>query len=178
MKKIILASSSPYRKEQLKRLNIDFETVPSHVDESVLKENAMDHEKLSVNLALAKVRSVSSESKRCIVIGGDQIASFSNNILSKPKTKEKAFYQLKALSGNKHQLITSLVIVADELEYIHTTIATMKMRNLSDEQIHRYIEKDRPLDCCGSYRLESMGISLFAKIHCDDYTSIIGMGMT
>ncbi len=89
--------------------------------------------------------------------------------------KEKAFGQLKALSGNEHSLITSLAIVTDEQEHMHTCIAKMKMRQLSDEQIKRYIDVDEPLQCCGSYRIEAGGIGLFEAIDCDDYTSIIGI---
>ena len=175
MKEVILASTSIYRKEQLQRLNLDFTAKSPDVDEEPLKSKGLDHIKLSQELALLKTKAVSEKNRDAIVIGGDQVASFNNCLLSKPKTKEKAFEQLKALSGNEHRLITSLAIITNGQEYVHTCIAKMKMREISDEQIKRYIEIDEPLQCCGSYRLEALGISLFETIDCEDFTSIIGI---
>ncbi len=175
MKEIILASSSIYRKQQLESLGVTFTTESPGVDEEPLKIEGIDHVELSQKLSLLKAKAVSDKNKTAIVIGGDQVASFNNTILSKPKTKEKSFEQLKTLSGNEHRLITSLAIVSDNQEHVHTCIAKMKMRKLSDDQITRYIETDEPFQCCGSYRLESLGISLFDAIECNDHTSIIGI---
>ena len=173
MKDIILASTSIYRQEQLKRLNVRFKSVSPHVDEEPLKKKGLDHVQLSRELALLKAKSISD--KNAIIIGGDQVASFNSAILSKPKTKEKAFEQLKSLAGNEHNLITSLAIISNDQEYVHTCIAKMKMRQLTDEQIKKYIDIDEPLQCCGSYRIEALGVSLFEAIDCEDYTSIIGI---
>ena len=175
MKNIILASTSKYRCEQLKRLNITFSTLSPNVDETPLKTATEDHVQLSRKLALLKAKAISNQHHDSIVIGGDQVASFNNAILSKPLSEENAIEQLTCLSGNEHRLITSLAIISDRKEYIHSCIATMKMRPLSDEQIKKYVEQDEPLDCCGSYKLEALGISLFEKIDCPDYTSIIGI---
>ncbi len=175
MKPILLASTSIYRKQQLERLNIDFSTTAPNVDEEPLKQQGLDHITLSRELALLKARAVSSLYPDAIVIGGDQVASFGSEILSKPKTDERAFMQLTAMSGKEHRLLTSLAIIADGEEYLETTIAKMKMRSLTDAQIRRYIEIDEPLHSCGSYRLEGLGISLFESIDCEDYTSIIGI---
>lgn len=175
MKEIILASTSIYRKQQLERLNISFSTASPEVNEDLLKAKELPHRDLSVELSLLKARDISRKHPNAVVIGGDQVASFDGSILSKPKCKDKAFQQLQSLSGKKHQLITSLAIIIGEQEYVHTSIATMQMRELSDEQIRRYIDIDEPLHSCGSYRLEALGISLFESIDCDDYTSIIGI---
>lgn len=175
MKKVILASTSSYRKQQLERLNISFSTMTPNVDEEPLKSEKLDHVQLSRKLSLLKARAIGDSNSDTTVIGGDQVASFNGEILSKPKTKEKAFEQLKLLSGNQHQLITSLAIMSEGKEYIHTCIAEMNMRKLPDEQIKRYIEVDEPLQSCGSYRLEALGISLFEKIDCDDFSSIVGI---
>lgn len=175
MKDIILASTSVYRKEQLQRLRLSFKSVPPDVSEDGLKAQGLDHVELSRQLALLKARAVSSRFPDAIVIGGDQVASFDNETLSKPKTKERAVEQLAMLSGNEHRLITSLAIISSGNEYLHTSIAHMAMRDLSSAQIERYVDMDEPLQCCGSYRLEALGISLFEKIDCDDYTSIIGI---
>ena len=175
MKEIILASTSIYRKQQLERLNVPFTTAAPNVDEDSLKSEGLDHIELSRELSLLKARDISKNNTHAIVIGGDQVASFNGKILSKPKTKEKAFEQLKVLSGNEHQLITSIAIITNDQEHLHTCIATMRMRELSDDQISRYIDIDEPLYSCGSYRLEALGVSLFHSIDCEDYTSIIGI---
>ena len=175
MKKIILASTSIYRKQQLERLNIPFSTASPDINEASLKNKNLDHFTLSRELSLLKARNISSTFKDAIVIGGDQVASFNHAILSKPKTKQKALQQLLSMTGKEHQLVTSLAIIANGREYIHTCIANMKMRHLTEEQIIRYIDIDEPLQSCGSYKLEALGISLFEKIDCDDYTSIIGI---
>lgn len=175
MNNIILASTSVYRQQQLERLQVPFTSAAPDVDESEFKAQGLNHQQLSRELSLLKARDVSATNPNAIVIGGDQVASFNGTILSKPMTKDRAFAQLKALAGNQHQLITSLAIIANGEEHLHTCIATMKMRDLTDEQIERYIDIDEPLYCCGSYRLEALGISLFDSIECDDYTSIIGI---
>jgi len=175
MTNIILASSSVYRNEQLQKLDINFVAVAPTIDEEPLKLENLDHTQLSVKLALLKARSISKDNDNTIVIAGDQVASFGDTLLSKPKTKENAFKQLKTLSGKEHRLITSLAIIFNDQEYIHTCIAKMKMRQLTDEQIRRYVDIDAPLQCCGSYKIEGLGISLFDAIDCEDYTSIIGI---
>lgn len=175
MKTIILASSSIYRQEQLQKLKLPFSTMSPNVDETPSKNNVRDHRLLSRELAVLKARAVSQQHRNAIVIGGDQVASFDGAILSKPETVEKAREQLTALSGKRHQLITSLAIIAEGNEYLHTCTANMNMRELSQEQIKRYIDADSPLLCCGSYRIESLGISLFNSIDCEDHSAITGL---
>lgn len=175
MQKIILASTSIYRKQQLERLNISFSTAAPNVDEEALKARGLDHIQLSKELSLLKAQNISNQQDNAIVLGGDQVASFNQRILSKPKTRERAFEQLKSMAGEEHQLITSLAIIANRQEYIYTCIAKMQMRPLTDTQIWRYIDSDEPLHSCGSYRLEALGISLFESIDCEDYSSIIGI---
>ncbi|MEC8148282.1 MAG: Maf family nucleotide pyrophosphatase [Pseudomonadota bacterium] len=175
MKKIILASASASRKKHLERLKVEFEAITPQINEDTLKNSYKDHLQLSRELSKLKARSVSSEYNQAIIISGDTITSFNGTILSKPRTKENAFKQLKILNGREHQVITSLVIKADNREFINTVVAQMKMRKLSDKQIVRYIDVDEPLYSCGSCRLDSMGISLFESINCEDYTAIIGI---
>ena len=175
MKQIILASTSIYRKQQLERLNISFLALSPNVDEEALKIEMPNPVHLSRELALLKARNISSLYDDAVVIGGDQVATIDQAILSKPGTKERAFEQLQSLAGKEHELVTSVAIIADGQEYINTSIAKMKMRQLTGEQIARYINNDAPLYSCGSYRLEALGISLFEHIECDDYTAIIGI---
>ena len=175
MQEIILASSSSSRKKELDRLNFEFSVIPSEVDEDSIKNTETDHLQISRKLALLKARNVSLLHPEAIVIGGDTVASFNRKLLSKPITMEKSFEQLRMLAGQEHSLCTSLVIIAKGEEYIHSVTAIMKMRDLSDEQIHRYVEIDKPLHSCGSYKLDALGISLFESIDCEDYTAIIGI---
>ena len=175
MQEIILASSSSSRRKELDRLNFEFSVIPPEVDEDSIKDTETDHLQISRKLALLKARNVSLLHPEAIVIGGDTVVSFNRKLLSKPITMEKSFEQLRMLAGQEHSLFTSLVIIAKEEEYIHSVTAIMKMRDLSDEQIYRYIEIDAPLHSCGSYRLDALGISLFESIDCEDYTAIIGI---
>ena len=175
MQEIILASSSTSRRKELARLNFKFSVIPPEVDEDSIKNTETDHLRISRKLALLKARNVSLLHPQAIVIGGDTVASFNRKLLSKPITMEKSFEQLRMLAGKEHSLFTSLVIIAKGEEYIHSVTAIMKMRDLSDEQIHRYIEIDEPLHSCGSYKLDALGISLFQSIDCEDYTAIIGI---
>ena len=175
MQEIILASSSSSRRKELDRLNFEFSVIPPEVDEDSIKNTETDHLQISRKLALLKARNVSLLYPEAIVIGGDTVASFNQKLLSKPITMEKSFEQLRMLAGQEHSLFTSLVIIAKEEEYIHSVTAIMKMRDLSDEQIHRYVEIDKPLHSCGSYKLDALGISLFESIDCEDYTAIIGI---
>ena len=175
MQEIILASSSSSRRKELDRLNFEFSVVSPEVDEDSIKHTETDHLQISRKLALLKARNVSLLHPEAIVIGGDTVASFNRKLLSKPITMEKSFEQLRMLAGQEHSLFTSLVIIAKGEEYIHSVTAIMKMRDLSDEQIHRYVEIDKPLHSCGSYKLDALGISLFESIDCEDYTAIIGI---
>lgn len=175
MQEIILASSSFSRRKELDRLNFEFSVIPPKVDEDSIKHIETDHLQISRKLALLKARNVSLLHPEAIVIGGDTVASFNRKLLSKPITMEKSFEQLRMLAGQEHSLFTSLVIIAKGEEYIHSVTAIMKMRDLSDEQIQRYVEIDEPLHSCGSYKLDALGISLFESIDCEDYTAIIGI---
>jgi septum formation protein len=130
---------------------------------------------LSRELARLKAKDVSQFHPEAIVIGGDQVAHFQGSILSKPLTKEKALEQLKLLAGQEHELITSLAIIENGETYLHTCIAKMKMRALTEPQLKNYLDIDEPLYSCGSYRIEALGISLFESIECEDYTSIVGI---
>ena len=175
MQEIILASSSSSRRKELDRLNFEFSVIPPEVDEDSIKNTETDHLQISRKLALLKARNVSLLYPEAIVIGGDTVASFNRKLLSKPITMEKSFEQLRMLAGQEHSLFTSLAIIVRGEEYIHSVTAIMKMRDLSDEQIHRYVEIDKPLNSCGSYKLDALGISLFESIDCEDYTAIIGI---
>ncbi len=175
MKELILASTSPYRRDLLKRLGLPFNCVPSQVDEEVYKDKILDPTELTQTLAFEKARSVADLYPNAIVIGGDQVSLFQGKILGKPHTIESANQQLSMLQGKTHQLVTATCVLGPNLKAAWVEIITLKMRPLDPEEIKRYVEKDSPLDCAGSYKIEQLGISLFQEIDCFDQNAIIGL---
>lgn len=175
MKRIILASQSPYRRDLLNKLNIDFDCMPSDFDESTLKREITDIPELTRQLAYKKAEIIANKHKDAIVIGSDQVCSFEGQILGKTGSIEKSFEQLQKMQGKEHQLITSYVIINNGNVKYKTNTTKLTMRSLSDEQIKFYLTLDNPVDCAGSYKLELNGISLFKKIETEDYTAIIGL---
>lgn len=175
MNRIILASKSPYRKELLARLGISFEQQNSNFDENTLKSKIHDPLKLTQELAIAKAASVQNQYPDAIIIGSDQVCHFSGEILGKSKSIEKSFQQLKKLNGKMHELVTSYAILHNKKSIVKTNVTKLFMRNLTDDQINKYLSTDNPIDCAGSYKLELNGISLFNKIETDDHTAIIGL---
>ena len=172
---IILASTSPYRKEQLERITKSFKTHAPDVDEDQYKDQISNPRDLAETLAKLKAQSVLQRNLDDFIIGGDQVLSIDGKILGKPKTKDRAIDQLRMLSGKTHELITSTCYLSESYIEVKTITAQMKMRKLRQEQIENYIETESPLNCCGSYMLENQGIALFEEINCSDYTAIIGL---
>ncbi len=173
---LILASTSPYRKELLSRLKISFESISEQIDESPYKNQGSSPEEITRNLAKAKVEALLPEYKESIIIGSDQIVALNETIFDKSENIEKATNQLRKLRGQEHFLITSVYIyhpIKDSVLFSNTT--TLKMRELSDNEILKYLKEDSPFDCAGSYKIESLGISLFENIKTSDFTSIIGL---
>lgn len=173
--KLILASTSPYRADQLRRLGLEFETHDPQVDESVLKEAGFSPENLAEILALEKAKQVFQQNPDDIVIGGDQLVSFENSILGKPGTKERAVEQLMSMQGKTHTLITAIAVLGPDFIETHINQTKLKMRPLSKEGIERYVEFDQPLNCAGAYKLESQGITLFEEIESTDHSAITGI---
>lgn len=175
MSKIILASSSPYRKALLERLGISFECVSPNVNEDSFKEKISDPIELAETLAKEKASAVAKDYPDAIVIGSDQLLHFEGKNFGKSGTQEKAFEQLTMLSGKTHQLITSWSIKNSLIIHTETNITTLKMRILTENDIKNYLSADNPVDCAGSYKLELKGISLFEKIETSDHTAIVGL---
>lgn len=174
MKKLILASKSPYRKALLERLGIQFEVAASGYDESVLKNQIQDPQELTRQLSLAKAKSVKSEAGE-VVIGSDQVCVLGQEIMGKPGSIQNAEKQLMKLSGKTHFLITSYAIVGDDFEIVKTNKTALKMRELNSNQVKNYLTKDNPVDCAGAYKLELNGISLMDIIETSDHTAITGL---
>ncbi|WP_417335092.1 Maf family protein [Halobacteriovorax marinus] len=172
---IILASTSPYRREQLQRIVSDFESLPPGIDEDSFKDSIIDPHQLAQKLSYEKAKAILDKRPNAFVIGGDQVLSIEGEILGKPGTEQKAIQQLQRLSGKTHQLITATTYMSANFCETITIVAKMKMRSLKSDQIESYIKKESPLGCCGSYMLEHSGIALFESIECEDYTAIIGL---
>lgn len=175
-KKIILASTSPYRKKLLEQIHLPHSTVAPTVDEELLKKNStVSIPDLPLFLAEKKAESIAALHPDALVIGCDQMGLMQNTPLNKAKTKDKAVEQLLLLQGKSHQLITAMVVCHGPKKLKHVDYTTLHMRPLSQKQIRHYVDLDNPLDCAGSYKIESLGISLFEKIETQDHTAIVGL---
>jgi septum formation protein len=173
--KLILASTSPYRKIQLQRLYADFSTEKPQVDEEAYKAQIPDPELLARRLAQLKAENVFERHPMDLVIGGDQVASFQGKILGKPHTHEKALEQLALMQGQSHQLFTALHLKGPRISLDILEVTTMTMRPLTTQEIDSYLKKDKPYDCAGSYKIEESGIKLFSQIAGEDKEAIMGV---
>ncbi len=172
---LVLASRSPYRRELLARLGLEFECHSPGVDERALESPGLEPRALAARLARAKAEAVAAEHPQAVVIGSDQVCAFEGRCYGKPGSLEAAAERLLAMAGREHQLVTS-VCVLGPLECVEfTEVARMTLRPLTREQALRYVERDRTEEVAGGYKLESLGIALFEAIECRDYTAIIGL---
>jgi septum formation protein len=172
---LVLASTSPYRRELLGRLGVPFRCRAPLVDEEALKRDDLDPRALAEHLALAKTTSLCVEEPRATLVGGDQLVACNGRILGKPGSVEGAMEQLLALAGQAHELITALVVWHRGRVVAHTDVTTLWLRPLTRKEIERYVAADRPLDCAGSYKLEARGITLFERIDSHDHSAISGV---
>lgn len=172
---LVLASTSTYRRALLARLGIPFRGRPPACDESALKQGHSNPIQLAERLAQAKAASLVLEEKTAAIIGCDQLVSFKGRVFGKPGTVENAVDQLVTLSGQTHELITAMVVMQGDRTFRHTDVTFLQMRPLSRAAIERYVSQDQPLDCAGSYKLESRGIVMFERIESQDQTAITGL---
>ena len=175
MADLVLASTSTYRRDLLQRLRVPFSCVAPGVDEAALKATRLDPMALAAELAQRKARAVAARHPGAIVIGSDQVATIDGEVLDKPGTAARAVAQLQRLQGREHQLLTAVSIVHPGGEANFGDVTRLCMRVLSAAEIERYVAQDQPLDCAGSYKIESLGIALFAAISCEDQTAIVGL---
>lgn len=172
-KQLILASTSKYRQELLNRLAYNFTAMAPLVDEEKEKDPALAPKALAEKLAQVKAASLMGPGR--IVIGGDQLVAFQGKILGKAHTAEKAVEQLLSMQGHVHELITAICVCIDDQKVCYTDVTRMHMKQLSRDQIEKYVQLDLPLDCAGSYKIEKHGIMLFDKIESQDFTAIQGL---
>ena len=173
--RLILASSSKYRKLQLQRFGIPFNCESPEIDETALY-NESPHE-LVGRLALKKAEAVSRRYPRSVVIGSDQIALYERQIIGKPGNHQAALKQLKSFSGQIVEFLTAVSVLCRESGFSeqYTDCTRVCFRNLQDEEIERYLQQEKPYDCAGAFKAESLGIVLFERIISEDPTALIGL---
>ncbi len=171
---VILGSSSPYRKELLSRLGIPFECISPEVDETPL-----DGEKpaaLCQRLARLKAKAVHAIRPEAIVIGSDQVAVLGERILGKPHTHERAVEQLTAMQGHRINFLTALCVIDAKGQCYEVMVPTeVHMKALSPEAIESYLLREKPYNCAGSAKIETLGIALMESVRSDDPTALIGL---
>jgi septum formation protein len=171
--RLILASTSPYRRELLSRLRIPFDTEPPHVDET--PQPGETPAALALRLSLEKARAVSSRNPGAVVIGSDQVATVDGTAIGKPGGFERAQQQLRALSGREVEFHSALA-VTDGQRALHADVITRcRFRALSASAIDAYLRAETPYDTAGSAKAESLGIALMENMQSDDPTAIIGL---
>lgn len=170
---LILASTSPYRRDLLGRLRLPFDVMRPDVDETPLPDEAPAA--LAARLAAAKAGAISARQPDAWVIGSDQVAECDGVTLGKPGTREAAIRQLTTMSGRRARFLTAVCLARgdERLEALDDTV--VRFRVLSDAEIHRYIDAELPLDCAGSFKSEGLGIGLFDAIESSDPTGLIGL---
>ncbi len=175
MPRLVLASTSPYRRALLARLGVDFDCVAPAADESPTPgESPLG---LAERLARLKAVSVARDRPGCVVIGSDQVAVLGEQILGKPGTVERCVEQLRRSSGRNVEFLTAVHVVTSSTtaNESHVDRTVVRFRDLSDEEIGRYVTAENPLDCAGGFKAESLGISLFDRIQSEDPTGLTGL---
>ncbi|EMI5488993.1 septum formation inhibitor Maf [Providencia stuartii] len=175
MKSIILASTSPYRQQLLKKLGLPFLAVAPNVDESaVLNESA---EALVTRLAHAKAHAISKQYQQHLIIGSDQVCVIDGQIMGKPLNYDKAFQQLKKASGHKVTFYTGLCLLDSSTGsyQVQCELFNVYFRSLSDKEIESYLRKEEPYQCAGSFKSEGLGIVLFDRLEGRDPNTLIGL---
>jgi 7-methyl-GTP pyrophosphatase len=172
---LVLASTSAYRRALLGRLGIEFACVSPATDETPLeRETPVD---LAGRLARLKAESVAASRPDAVVVGSDQVALLGEQVLGKPGTAERCIEQLRQSSGREVLFLTAVHVIGPRGSRVesHMDRTTVRFRALDDAEIERYVSAERPLDCAGGFKAESLGISLFERIGSDDPTGLTGL---
>ncbi|MFO1400520.1 MAG: Maf family nucleotide pyrophosphatase [Steroidobacteraceae bacterium] len=172
---LVLASTSRYRRALLERLQLPFEAVAPGVEEAYLPGEPPDAR--ARRLALAKARAVAAARPGSAVIGSDQVAVCGAGILDKPGDAARCEAQLAALSGREARFITAVAVVCAARGVVDEfcDVTRVRFRPLDAGEIARYVERDRPWDCAGGFRGESLGIALFEQVESADPTGLVGL---
>ena len=170
---LLLASTSPYRRELLQRLRLPFECVPPRVDET--PSPGESPATLAARLAEAKAAAVHALHPDAWVIGSDQVADLDGRVLGKPGNFESAVAQLRAMSGREVAFHTALCVVGPGFRESAVDTTVVRMRDLGDDEIARYLQAEPAFDCAGSFKAEGLGIALFEAMDSRDPTALVGL---
>jgi septum formation protein len=173
--RLVLASTSRYRRDLLERLRLPFDVVAPEVDEA--PHGGESPADLALRLALAKAHAVAAQRPDACVIGSDQVADLDGTPIGKPGTHERAVAQLRAMSGRAVVFQTAVAVVRRSTGFARALLApvNVRFRELSDDEIERYLRLEQPYDCAGSAKSETLGIALLESIESDDPTALIGL---
>lgn len=172
---IILASTSSYRSELLRRLQLPFSTASPDVDETPLpNEHA---QATSLRLAQSKAQAMAHKHPDALIIGSDQVALLEGQQLGKPQTHENAVRQLQSLSGKSAIFYTAIALLNAHSGHMQTAVAENRVhfRQLSDAEIDAYLRKEQPYNCAGSAKSEGLGIVLIERMEGDDPNALVGL---
>ena len=173
--RLILGSTSPYRRALLARLRLAFDAVAPQVNET--PRPGETPAALAPRLALEKATEVASRHPGAVVIGADQVADLAGQVIGKPHTHDRAVWQLQAMRGQRVVFHTAVAVFAPSTGQARVMVApvVVHFREVSDAQIERYLRLDQPYDCAGSAKCETLGITLLASIESDDPTALEGL---
>ena len=174
-RRIVLASSSPWRREMLERVRLKFTCHPPDIDETPLPgENA---EALAARLSFAKAKAVATAHPDALIIGSDQAGDFHGDIIGKPGNRDAAARQLRRFSGGTMTLYSGVALydTADGKHQSAVEKYEVAFRDLDDEVIERYLRAEHPEQCCGGLKAEGLGIALLKRLRGDDPNTLIGM---
>jgi septum formation protein len=174
MKKIILASASPRRRELLRQLGLTFEILPSNVDEDI--KEGEDPRRHVLRLARSKAEEVAKSRSNCIVIGADTIVVLDDEILGKPKDEEEACAMLSRLSGREHLVFTGFCVIVppNGVAYCDAVDTRVRFKHLSAEEIRGYVRTGETVDKAGAYAVQGKGSYMIKEIQ-GSYTNVVGL---
>lgn len=172
---LVLASTSPFRRELLAKLGLTFAIADPAVDERPLADETP--EKTALRLAEAKARAVAQQYPEALIIGSDQVACLDGQIFGKPGTHENALRQLQTLRDRQVNFFTGLCLFNAKTGQAHVRGVPTRVtfRNLADDEIENYLHREQPYNCAGSAKSEGLGIALIAKIEGEDPNALIGL---
>lgn len=173
--RLVLASTSPYRRGLLERLGVAFEVADPGVDEARRAGETPDA--MARRLAEAKALSVARRFPGALIIGCDQVAHCDGEVFDKPGSRENAVRQLRALSGREARFDTAVCVhdAHSSTTKVRVVPCRVRFRRLDDAQIERYLAREQPYDCAGSAKSEGLGIALIARIEGDDPSALVGL---
>jgi MAF protein len=175
MPQLILGSTSPFRKTLLDKLGIPFTTDSPHTDES--RQPGESPALLVRRLAEAKAREVATRHSEALIIGSDQVACVDGDILGKPGNRDNAIAQLVAAAGKTVTFHTGLCLYNTDAQRTQVDVEQflVRFRKLDTDQIERYVDREQPFDCAGSFKSEGFGITLFSSLEGRDPNALIGL---